>query len=156
MAPDLSAFRIRHRIQGTLNSSYPLKPVQAMSEATSEVSSRLFGLECSEMWFICPLRNRALIPVHAPTQFIAPPPPTSRDRAPGSQVNRGQDLPANKPPQDWPWAENPPDIYFNYYVWANLHALNGCRHARGLNSFQYHPRPSPAFWKICGDCLGWS
>jgi len=82
-----------------------------------------------------------------------PPHPPSRDHAPGSQVNRGQDLPANKPPQDWPWAENPPDIYFNYYVWANLHALNGCRHARGLNSFQYHPRPSPA---VRGDCVGWS
>lgn len=50
-----------------------------------------------------------------------------------SQVTRGQELPENRPPKDWPWAENPPDIYFNYYVWANLYALNTCRQSRGLN-----------------------
>eukprot|EP00667_Euglena_gracilis_P000451 EG_transcript_451 len=55
------------------------------------------------------------------------------------EVTRGQELPENRPPKDWPWAENPPDIYFNYYVWANLYALNTCRQSRGLNTFQYRP-----------------
>eukprot|EP00906_Rhabdomonas_costata_P016747 RCo024053 len=57
-----------------------------------------------------------------------------------NESDRGQDLdPKAKPPKQWPWSENPPDLYFNYYVWANLASLNAYRHSVGLNVFQYRP-----------------
>lgn len=34
--------------------------------------------------------------------------------------SRGQELPPERPPKQWPWKENPSDIYFNYYIWANV------------------------------------
>ena len=55
------------------------------------------------------------------------------------EVTRGQDLPENRPPQEWEWKNNPPDIYFNYYIWANIYSLNMYRRSKGLNMFQYRP-----------------
>ncbi len=31
------------------------------------------------------------------------------------------------PPGELPWSANPSDLYFGYYVWANLCSLNACR-----------------------------
>ncbi|KAJ9449103.1 AMP deaminase [Diplonema papillatum] len=52
---------------------------------------------------------------------------------------RGQDLPQNRPPHLWPWAENPPDLFFNYYVYANLVSLNHLRRRNDLNTFTFRP-----------------
>ena len=54
---------------------------------------------------------------------------------------RGQDLveTANRPPEQWPWSENPPDLFFNYYVFANISSLNNLRARNGLNTFAFRP-----------------
>eukprot|EP01064_Diplonema_japonicum_P027334 TRINITY_DN3934_c1_g1_i1.p1 TRINITY_DN3934_c1_g1~~TRINITY_DN3934_c1_g1_i1.p1 ORF type:complete len:1503 (+),score=153.90 TRINITY_DN3934_c1_g1_i1:24-4532(+) len=52
---------------------------------------------------------------------------------------RGQELPRNRPPDQWPWSENPPDLYFNFYVFANITALNHLRRRNGLNTFTFRP-----------------
>eukprot|EP00906_Rhabdomonas_costata_P002524 RCo003980 len=48
------------------------------------------------------------------------------------EVTKGQILPEFQPPLEWPWHRNPPDIYFNYYIWANLYSLNAYRRSRGM------------------------
>eukprot|EP00668_Euglena_longa_P003420 GGOE01004003.1.p1 GENE.GGOE01004003.1~~GGOE01004003.1.p1 ORF type:complete len:1457 (-),score=434.93 GGOE01004003.1:196-4566(-) len=53
--------------------------------------------------------------------------------------SRGQDLPPERPPKQWPWKENPSDIYFNYYIWANVYSLNQFRSERGLSTFAIRP-----------------
>ena len=55
------------------------------------------------------------------------------------ESTRGQTLPQHRPPADWPWAENPPDLYFNYYVWANIVKINHVRRRNGLNTFTFRP-----------------
>eukprot|EP01062_Namystynia_karyoxenos_P028805 TRINITY_DN2175_c0_g1_i1.p1 TRINITY_DN2175_c0_g1~~TRINITY_DN2175_c0_g1_i1.p1 ORF type:complete len:1842 (+),score=601.91 TRINITY_DN2175_c0_g1_i1:806-5527(+) len=55
------------------------------------------------------------------------------------EMSRGQELPDFRPPNKWPWKENPPNLYFNYYVWANICSLNQLRKMRGLNTFQFRP-----------------
>ena len=52
---------------------------------------------------------------------------------------RGPELPKNRVPSQWPWKENPPDVYFNYYVWANMYSLNRYREQKGLGTFTYRP-----------------
>lgn len=39
-------------------------------------------------------------------------------------------------PADVPWSENVGDLYFAYYVWANLCSLNAFRRRRNMNVFQ--------------------
>eukprot|EP01062_Namystynia_karyoxenos_P040368 TRINITY_DN2944_c0_g1_i1.p1 TRINITY_DN2944_c0_g1~~TRINITY_DN2944_c0_g1_i1.p1 ORF type:complete len:1806 (+),score=491.12 TRINITY_DN2944_c0_g1_i1:681-5420(+) len=57
------------------------------------------------------------------------------------ETGRGEGLPQHhKTPAEWDWkGEDVPDIYFNYFVWANIVALNAERARRGLNTFQYRP-----------------
>eukprot|EP00906_Rhabdomonas_costata_P018325 RCo026762 len=55
------------------------------------------------------------------------------------ETTRGQDLPDNRPPAQWPWSDNPPDIYFNYYIWANLTALNDYRARKGMSTLLFRP-----------------
>ena len=40
-------------------------------------------------------------------------------------------------PSEVSWSENPCDLYFSYYVWANICSLNAFRKRRGLNTFQF-------------------
>eukprot|EP01079_Euglenida_sp_SAG-EU17-18_P004040 gene4041-736_t len=42
-------------------------------------------------------------------------------------------------PRDWKWEDNPPDLYFNYLMWANLVAINDLRSQLGLNTFELRP-----------------
>eukprot|EP00667_Euglena_gracilis_P000403 EG_transcript_403 len=53
--------------------------------------------------------------------------------------SRGQELPPERPPKQWPWKENPSDIYFNYYIWANVYSLNQFRSERHLSTFAIRP-----------------
>lgn len=40
-------------------------------------------------------------------------------------------------PADVPWSEPVSDLYFCYYVWANICSLNALRRCRGLNTLQF-------------------
>lgn len=53
--------------------------------------------------------------------------------------SRGQELPPERPPKQWPWSENPSDNYFSYYIWANVFSLNVFRSERGLSTFAIRP-----------------
>lgn len=52
------------------------------------------------------------------------------------EARRGEFTKKRRPPRDVPWQENPCDLYFAYYVWANLVSLNAFRRRKGLNTFQ--------------------
>ena len=55
------------------------------------------------------------------------------------ESTRGSELPQYRPPAEWPWQENPPDLYFNYYMWANIVKLNHLRRRNGLNTYTFRP-----------------
>eukprot|EP01012_Entosiphon_sulcatum_P012156 TRINITY_DN17591_c0_g1_i1.p1 TRINITY_DN17591_c0_g1~~TRINITY_DN17591_c0_g1_i1.p1 ORF type:complete len:1308 (+),score=190.02 TRINITY_DN17591_c0_g1_i1:456-4379(+) len=55
------------------------------------------------------------------------------------ELLRTQDLPDQRPPAQWPWSENPSDVFFSYYIWANLQALNTFRASRKLSTLSYRP-----------------
>jgi AMP deaminase len=42
-------------------------------------------------------------------------------------------------PQDWTSEENPPYVYYIYYMYANIQVLNTFRRERGLNTFDFRP-----------------
>lgn len=44
--------------------------------------------------------------------------------------------PKRRTPRDLPWSENPCDLWFAYYIWANLVSLNAFRKRKRLNTFQ--------------------
>eukprot|EP00906_Rhabdomonas_costata_P008327 RCo011867 len=55
------------------------------------------------------------------------------------ESTHGKVLPENRPPKKWAWAVNPPDIYFNYYIYANVFSLNQYRREHGMNTFMVRP-----------------
>lgn len=42
-------------------------------------------------------------------------------------------------PEDWNNKDNPPYVYYLFYMYANILTLNQLRRARGLNTFQFRP-----------------
>lgn len=48
------------------------------------------------------------------------------------------------PPQHWTSKHNAAYSYYAYYIYANLHALNQLREARGLNTFALRPHAGEA------------
>ncbi|CAF0916390.1 unnamed protein product [Adineta steineri] len=42
-------------------------------------------------------------------------------------------------PEDWNTKDNPPYVYYLFYMYANILTLNQLRRARGLNTFQFRP-----------------
>ena len=42
-------------------------------------------------------------------------------------------------PVDWDRNENPPYVYYLYYLYANIQSLNIIRKNKGLNTFQFRP-----------------
>jgi len=47
-------------------------------------------------------------------------------------------------PAEWNLVHNPAFAYYAYYVWANLHALNALRRARGMNTIAFRPHAGEA------------
>lgn len=47
-------------------------------------------------------------------------------------------------PQNWTLEENPPYMYFSYYLYANILALNKLRYSNGLSTFRYRPHAGEA------------
>ena len=68
-----------------------------------------------------------------------PPSSSPARRAPPQAPTQKGVLPQRRPPSDWPWTESPPDMLFNYYIWANLESLSHFRQLRGLNAFEFVP-----------------
>ena len=48
------------------------------------------------------------------------------------------------PPSEWTSSANPPYIYYMYYMWANITALNNIRRALGLSIFDFRPHSGAA------------
>ena len=44
-----------------------------------------------------------------------------------------------KLPQNWNINENPPYVYYIYYMYANIQSLNNFRKERGMNLFHFRP-----------------
>ncbi|CAF0907859.1 unnamed protein product [Adineta ricciae] len=42
-------------------------------------------------------------------------------------------------PEEWNTNDNPPYVYYLFYMYANIMTLNQLRRARGLNTFQFRP-----------------
>ncbi|CAM4860969.1 unnamed protein product [Rotaria socialis] len=42
-------------------------------------------------------------------------------------------------PEDWNMKDNPPYVYYLFYMYANILTLNQLRRARGLNTYQFRP-----------------
>ncbi|CAF2480562.1 unnamed protein product [Rotaria sp. Silwood2] len=42
-------------------------------------------------------------------------------------------------PEEWNMKDNPPYVYYLFYMYANILTLNQLRRARGLNTFQFRP-----------------
>lgn len=58
------------------------------------------------------------------------------DESKAELIGKYDDLPlADK----WTHSRNPPYIYYNYYLYANIASLNILRKSRGLNLFDYRP-----------------
>uniref|UniRef100_A0A7S2WBS6 AMP deaminase n=1 Tax=Rhizochromulina marina TaxID=1034831 RepID=A0A7S2WBS6_9STRA len=47
-------------------------------------------------------------------------------------------------PENWTSDENPPYVYYAYYLYANLATLNRLRKSRGLNTFEFRPHAGEA------------
>ncbi|CAF5184178.1 unnamed protein product, partial [Rotaria magnacalcarata] len=42
-------------------------------------------------------------------------------------------------PEEWNMKDNPPYVYYLFYMYANILTLNQLRRARGLNTYQFRP-----------------
>jgi len=47
-------------------------------------------------------------------------------------------------PEEWTSHENPPYVYYSYYLYANIYVLNALREERGLNTFTFRPHAGEA------------
>ncbi|KAG8347026.1 AMP deaminase [Trypanosoma vivax] len=56
-----------------------------------------------------------------------------------NESEREMDIIIDTPPARWTSAEQPPFMYWMYYIWANVTSLNRYRAARGLCTFSLRP-----------------
>jgi len=47
-------------------------------------------------------------------------------------------------PENWTSEENPPYVYYIYYMYANIQSLNNFRRERGMNKFKFRPHSGEA------------
>ena len=47
-------------------------------------------------------------------------------------------------PENWTTDENPPYVYYLYYMYANIQALNNFRRKRNMNIFNFRPHSGEA------------
>lgn len=63
-----------------------------------------------------------------------------------SKPERDRFTPKTPKPEDWNSDENPPYVYYIYYTYANIQALNNFRRVRNMNIFNFRPH--------CGEAGG--
>lgn len=56
-----------------------------------------------------------------------------------SKPERDRFNPKTPKPEDWNTEENPPYVYYSYYMYANIQVLNNFRQFRNMNIFNFRP-----------------